>query len=88
VAHFNEEDQAEARELNSNLLKHYYNKSVVSRELDIRGLVLKNDIRTRDMHKFSLPWERPFIVVDIAAPRAYVLPEVDDGVLLNTWNAD
>jgi hypothetical protein len=41
VTYFNEEDQAEARELDSNLLeeslKCYYNKSVVSRELDIGG---------------------------------------------------
>jgi hypothetical protein len=75
VEHFNEEDQAEARELNSNLLeekrnttlanvqkyqeslKHYYNKSVVPRELDVRDLVLKKDICTKDKHKFLSPWE-------------------------------
>jgi hypothetical protein len=33
-------------------LKRYYNKSVVQRELNIRDLVLKNDIRTKDKHKF------------------------------------
>jgi hypothetical protein len=62
VAQFNEEDQAEDRELDSNLLeemhnkalanvqkyqeslKSYYNKSVVSRELEIGDLVLKKDI--------------------------------------------
>jgi hypothetical protein len=62
VAQFNKEDQAEARELDSNLLKEkcnkaltnvqkyqeslkrYYNKSVVLRELEIRDLVLKEDI--------------------------------------------
>jgi hypothetical protein len=102
VAHFNEEDQAEARELDSNLseekcntslanmrkyqesLKNYYNKSVVSRGLDIGDLVLKKDICTKDKHKFSSPWEGPFIVVDIAAPGAYVLAEVDGGMLPNT----
>jgi hypothetical protein len=70
VAQFNEENQIEARELNSNLLeekrnkalanvqkyqeslKCYYNKSVVPRELEIRDLVLKKDIRTKDKHKF------------------------------------
>jgi hypothetical protein len=85
VAHFNTEDQAEARELDSNLLeerhntslanvrkyqeslKRYYNKSVVQRELNIRDLVLKKDIRTKNKHKFSLPWEGPFIIVDIVA---------------------
>jgi hypothetical protein len=70
VAHFNLEDQAEARELDANLLeewhnttlsnmhkyqtalKKYYNKSVVQSELNIRDLVLKKDIRTKDKHKF------------------------------------
>jgi hypothetical protein len=73
VAHFDEENQEEARQLDSNLLeerhnkalvnvrkyheslKKYYNKSVVQRELNIRDLVLKKDIRTKDKHKFSSP---------------------------------
>jgi hypothetical protein len=73
VAQFNEEDQAEATELDSNLLveehnkalanvqkyqesfRCYYNKSVVPRELEIRDLVLKKDIRTKDRHMFSSP---------------------------------
>jgi hypothetical protein len=79
VAHFNPEDQAEARELDANLLeerrntvlsnvrkyhvalKMYYNKSVVQRELSIGDLVLKKDIHTKDKHKFSTPWEGPFM---------------------------
>jgi hypothetical protein len=36
---------------------------------------------------FSSPWEGPFIVMDIATPGAYVLVEVDDAMLPNTWNA-
>jgi hypothetical protein len=106
VVHFNAEDQAESRELDSDLLeerrktaltnvrkyqaslKRYYSKSVVSRELNVRDLVLKKDIRTRDKHKFSSPWEGLFIIVEEVAPRAYVLAEVDSGMLPNTWNAD
>jgi hypothetical protein len=106
VAHFNPEEQAEARELDTNLLeercnttlsnvrkyqmalKKYYNKSVVQRELHIGGLVLKKDIRTKDKHKFSTPWEGPFIIVDVTVPGAYVLAEVDGGMLPNTWNVD
>jgi hypothetical protein len=74
VAQFNEENQAEAREVDSNLLeekcnkalanvrkyqeslKRHYNKSVVPRELKIGDLVLNNDIRTKDKHKFSSSW--------------------------------
>jgi hypothetical protein len=106
LMHFNEENQAQAMELDSNLLeercnttlanvwkyqktlKRYYNKSVVQREFNIGGLVLKKDIRTREKHKFSSPWEGPFIIVNIVAPGAYVLPEVDGVMLPNTWNAD
>jgi hypothetical protein len=106
VAHFNPEDQAEARELDANLfeerhntalsnvhkyqaaLKKYYNKSVVQRELNIGDLVLKKDICTKGKHKFSTPWEGPFIIVDVAALGAYVLAEVDGGMLPNTWNVD
>jgi hypothetical protein len=69
-------------------LKRYYDKSVVQRELHIRDLVLKKDIRTNDKHKFSSPWEAPFIIVEVAAAGAYVLAEVNDDMLHNTWNAD
>jgi hypothetical protein len=102
VAHFNEADQDEARELNSNLLdekrnmtlaniqkyqeslKWYYSKSVVPRQLEIGDLVLKKDIHTKDKHMLSSPWEGPFIVVDITVPGAYVLAEVDGGMLPKT----
>jgi hypothetical protein len=56
--------------------------------LNIRDLVLKKDIYTRDKHKFSSPREGPFIIVDVAAPGAYVLVEVDGTMLPNTWNID
>jgi hypothetical protein len=67
-------------------LKRYYNKSVVQRELNIRDLVLKKDICTKDKHKFSSPWEGPFIIVDIAVSGPYVLAEVDGDMLPNIWN--
>jgi hypothetical protein len=50
--------------------------------------VPKKDIRTKDKDKFSLPWERPFIIVDIAAAGAYMLIEVDGDMLPSTWNVD
>jgi hypothetical protein len=71
VAHFNVEDQAEVRELDSNLLEERCNTALA-----------------KDKHKFSLPWEGPFIIVDIAAPGAYMLAEVDGGMLPNTLNVD
>jgi hypothetical protein len=50
--------------------------------------VLKKDIRTKDKHKFSTPWEGLFIIVDAVALGAYVLAEVDGSMLPNTWNDD
>jgi hypothetical protein len=61
---------------------------VVRRELNIGDLVLKKDIRTKDKHKFSTPCEGLFIIVDVASPGAYVLAEVNSGMLPNAWNAD
>jgi hypothetical protein len=49
----------------------------MQRELNIQDLVLKKDIRTKEKHKFSSPWEGPFIIVDIATPGAYVLGKVN-----------
>jgi hypothetical protein len=60
---------------------------VVPRELNAGDLVLKKDIHTRDKHKFSSPCEGPFIIVEVASG-AYMLAEVDGGMLPNTWNAD
>jgi hypothetical protein len=65
-------------------LKRYYNKSVVQRDLNIGDLMLKKDIRTKDKDKFSTPWDEPFIIVDVTAVGAYVLAEVDGGMLPNT----
>jgi hypothetical protein len=50
--------------------------------------MLKKDTRTKDKHKSSSSWEEPFVVVDIATLGAYVLTEVDDAMLPNTWNVD
>jgi hypothetical protein len=69
-------------------LKRYCNKNVVQRELNIGDLVLKKDIRTKDKHTFSSPLVGPFVIVDKAGLGAYVLAEVDGGMLPNTWNAD
>jgi hypothetical protein len=65
-------------------LKKYHNKSVVQWDLNIGDLVLKKDIRTRDKHKFSSPWKGSFIIVDVAAPGAFVLAKVDGVMLPNT----
>jgi hypothetical protein len=58
------------------------------RDLNVGDLVLMKDIHTKDKHKFSTPWDGPFIVVDVVASGANVLAKVDGGMLPNTWNDD
>ena len=69
-------------------LRRHYQKKVRQRTLEVGDLVLKKDRRTHLDHKLSSPWEGPFIVVDIAAPGAYVLAEVNGAILKSTWNID
>jgi hypothetical protein len=64
--------------------KHHYNKCVVTQQPKIDNLVLKKDNQTKDKHMFSSPWDGPFILVDIVAPGAYVLAEVNGNMLSNT----
>jgi hypothetical protein len=101
VAQFSEADQQEARELDVDLmeeernspskyqesLKHHYSKKVVIKTL-VDDLVLKKDIRTTEKHKFSSPWEGPYIIVKIATPGTYILAKIEGNILKNTWNAD
>ena len=106
VAHFDENDQEEARGVDfmaleegrveaaerikkyQETLRRHYQKKVCQRSLEVGDLVLKKDRRAHLHHKLSSPWEGPFIVVDVAAPGAYVLAEVNGAVLKSTWNID
>ena len=86
-----EEGRAEAAERvkkYQETLRRHYQKKVRQRSLEVGDLVLKKYRRTHLHHKLSSPWEGPFIVVDVAAPGAYVLAEVNGAVLKSTWNID
>ena len=69
-------------------LRKYHNQRVHSQALNIGDLVLKKDQHTKDKTKLSSPWRTPYIVVEIARPRAYRLAEIDGDILPNTWNMD
>jgi len=68
-------------------LRKYHNR-VRSRALSIGDLVLKKNQRTKVKTKLSSPWQGPYIMVEIARPRAYRLAEIDGDIILNTWNMD
>jgi hypothetical protein len=90
VAHFNAKDQAEVRELDSNLLEERCNTTLANVQVSrITEAIIQQECRPkRDQHRELSTKEGPFIIVDIAALGAYVLTEVDGGMLPNTWNAD
>jgi hypothetical protein len=61
--------------------------TVLPPEIYLESTRVARELHIKDKHKFLSPWEGPFIIVDIAAPGAYALMEVDGGMLPNTWNA-
>ena len=42
----------------------------------------------KNRHKLSLPWEGPYIVVEVLRPGAYKLKTIDDEVFINAYNIE
>jgi len=42
----------------------------------------------KDRHKLSLPWEGPYVVVEVLRPGAYQLKTIDGEVFTNAWNIE
>lgn len=67
-------------------VRKHYDKKVVRRSLEIADLVLKKDIpvgRAIDKHKFSSPWEGPYLVVEKIGTDAYVLAKINGALFPN-----
>jgi hypothetical protein len=71
-------------EIYQQALQKYHSQRVHGRALSIEDLVLKRDQRTKDKTKLTPPWQGPYIMVEIARPRAYRLVEIDGDILPNT----
>ena len=39
-------------------------------------------------HKLSLPWEGPYVVIEVLRPGTYKLKTINDEVFTNAWNIE
>ena len=58
------------------------------RAFNIGDLVLRLVQSNKDRHKLSLPWEGPYIIMEVLRPGAYKLKTIDGEVFTNAWNIE
>jgi hypothetical protein len=69
-------------------LRHYHQRFVHSRKLEVGDLVLRRVLNREGLHKLSPSWEGPFKVTEICRPGCVRLT-TDSGVPLpNPWNIE
>jgi hypothetical protein len=69
-------------------LNRYYNRNMHERSFNMGDLVLRCIQDTKGMHKFSAPWECPFIVMEVIVPATYRLQWADGKGMMNVWNIE
>jgi transposase InsO family protein len=67
-------------------LRRYHARSVRSRGFQVGDLVLRLRQGARGRHKFTPPWEGPFIIAKILKPGTYKLANDQGEVYSNVWN--
>ncbi|CAO2152384.1 unnamed protein product [Urochloa humidicola] len=69
-------------------LRHYHNRNVRERSLNVGDLALRRVTKGKDLHKLSPTWEGPFIVKEVISPSTYKL-EWENGELVPfAWNIE
>ena len=58
------------------------------RAFNIEDLVLHLIQSSKDRHKLSLPWEGPYVVVEVLRPGTYKLKTIDGYVFVNAWKIE
>lgn len=57
------------------------------RVFNVGDLVLHRIQSNKDMHKFSSPWDAPYIIHEVLRPGAYRLKDPkNDTIIPNAWN--
>ena len=56
--------------------------------LQVRVLVLRRVMSTKDKHKLSPPWEGPYTIAEVICQGTYRLKDSDGNTLTNTWNIE
>jgi hypothetical protein len=70
------------------VLRHYHERNVHPREFHVGDLVLRRVQGSKDMHKLSPPWERPFIIHEVLRPGTYKIQYGYGRVITNAWNIE
>jgi hypothetical protein len=69
-------------------LRRYHGKIVQHRSFIVGDLVLRRVLTGEGRHKFSLPWEGPFIVAKVTWPGSHQLTQMDGTEVGNSWNIE
>ena len=69
-------------------LRRYHERKIRGRILEVGDLVLRRTQSTKEKHKFSPPWEGPYMVTEVIPPGAYRRKDDNGDVLTNTWNIE
>ena len=69
-------------------LHRYHERKIRGRTLEVCDLVLRRTQSTKEKHKLSPPWERPYTVTGVIRPGTYRLKDDNGNVLTNTWNIE
>ena len=94
VEHYNEEQAATVRAKDVDRAKYleglrrYYNRNIKGRSFAVGDLVLRRKQKTEGMHKFSSPWEGPYVVKEVTRPGSYRLCDLDGIDIPNSWHIE
>jgi hypothetical protein len=69
-------------------MRRYHDKAVQHRSFTVGDLVLHRVLTVEGRHKLSLPWEGPFIIVEVTRPGSYRLTQMDGTEVGNSWNIE
>ena len=69
-------------------LRRYYNRNVKGRSFTVGDLVLRRKQKTDGLHKFSSPWEGPYIVKEVTRLGSYRLSDLEGVDVPNSWHIE
>jgi hypothetical protein len=69
-------------------MRRYHSRNISSRSFQVGDFILQKIQMTKDWHKLSPTWERPYEVVEMARLGSYRLQREDGSEVPNSWNED
>jgi hypothetical protein len=69
-------------------LRHYHDKHVHRRDLNVGDLVLQRSQNNKGRHKLTPPWEGPYIITEVLKPGTYKLSNEKGKIFTNTWSIE